>query len=173
MNPFDLNDSLDNMVVLVDTREKPTKAAERRYSQFGCKHERVALSFGDYSAKFPLPNGEWFSLADKVVIERKMHIDELCHCYCQDRERFTQEFERAKEAGAKVYLIIEDASYEKMYLGKYRSKMSSSALIASLFTWLARYNCQIVMCTSEYTGKIIYDILYREGKEILKNMSLN
>lgn len=165
MNPFDINDALDNMIVLVDTREKPTKAAERRYSQFGCKHERVALSFGDYSAKFPLPNGEWFSMADKVVIERKMDIDELCNCYCQSRQRFTNEFTRAAESGAKIYLLIEDASWEQAYSGKYRSKMFSTALIASILAWLARYNCQVLMCKAETSGKLIRDVLYREGKE--------
>ena len=165
MNPFDLNDSLDNMVVLVDTREKPTKAAERRYSQFGCKHERVALSFGDYSAKFPLPNGEWFSLADKVVIERKMHVDELCNCYCQSRQRFISEFVRAAEAGAKIYLLVENTSWEQVYTGKYRSKMRQTALVASILAWSARYNCIPIVCKAETSGKLIKDILYREGKE--------
>lgn len=165
MNPFDLNDSLNNMVVLVDTREKPTKAAERRYSQFGCKHERIALNFADYSAKFPLPDGGWFSLADKVCIERKQSLDELCNCYCKERERFAREFERSKEAGAKIYLLIEDASWESAYAGKYRSKMFSTALIASMLAWLARYDCQILMCKAETSGRLIKDILYREGKE--------
>lgn len=131
----------------------------------GCPYERIALSFGDYSAKFPLPNGEWLSLQDKVVVERKMHLDELCHCFCQERPRFTREFERAKEANAKVYLLIEGATWENAYNGKYRSQMRSSALIASMLAWLARYDCQMIFCKAETSGKIIKDILYREGKE--------
>ena len=131
----------------------------------GRPYERVALSFGDYSAKFPLPNGEWFSLADKVAVERKMHLDELCTCFCQERERFAREFERAKQAGAKIYLLIEDANWESAYAGKYRSKMFSTALIASMLTWLTRYDCQILMCKAETSGRLIKDILYREAKE--------
>lgn len=134
----------------------------------GCHYERIALNFGDYSAKFPLPNGEWFSLADKVVVERKMDLTELCACYCRERGRFTKEFERAKEAGAKIYLLIEDATWENAYNGKYRSQMRSSALIASMLAWLARYDCQMIFCKAETSGKIIKDILYREGKELME-----
>lgn len=165
MNPFDLNDSLDNMIVLVDTREKPTKAAERRCSQFGCKYERIALNFADYSAKFPLPDGSWFSLADKVCIERKQSLDELCNCYCQSRQRFINEFTRAAEAGAKIYLLVENTSWEQVYTGKYRSKMRQTALVASILAWSARYNCSPIFCKAETSGKLIKDILYREGKE--------
>lgn len=173
MNPFDLNDSLDNMVVLVDTREKPTKAAEKRYLQFGCQYERIALNFADYSARFPLPNGSWVTLADKVCIERKQSLDELCHCFCQDRGRFGREFERAKEAGAKMYLLVENATWESAYAGKYRSQMRSTALIASICAWLARYDCQLLMCKPETTGKLIHDVLYREGKEILEHLEVD
>lgn len=170
MNPFDINDALDGMVCLVDTREQDTPRLRARLAQMNCPNERFKLNFGDYSAKFPLPSGEWFSLADNVVVERKIHIDELCHCYCQDRERFTREFERAKEAGAKIYLLIENATWEHIYNQKYRSMMRSTALVASIFAWLARYDCQVIFCKAETTGKIIKDILYREGKERLENL---
>lgn len=165
MNPFEIDEALDGMVVLVDTREKPTKAAERRYSQFGCKYERIALNFADYSAKFPLPDGSWFSLADKVCIERKQSLDELCNCYCQSRQRFINEFTRAAEAGARIYLLVENTSWEQVYTGKYRSKMRQTALVASILAWSARYNCSPIFCKAETSGKLIKDILYREGKE--------
>lgn len=165
MNPFEIDEALDGMVVLVDTREKPTKVAERRYSQFGCKYERIALNFADYSAKFPLPDGSWFSLADKVCIERKQSLDELCNCYCQSRQRFINEFTRAAEAGAKIYLLVENTSWEQVYTGKYRSKMRQTALVASILAWSARYNCIPIFCKAETSGKLIKDILYREGKE--------
>jgi ERCC4-type nuclease len=165
MNPFDINDALDGMVCLVDSREQDTSRLRARLKQMNCPNERMKLDFGDYSAKFPMPSGEWFSLADKVAVERKMHLDELCACYCRERERFAREFERAKEAGAKIYLLIEDATWENAYNGKYRSQMRSSALIASMLAWLARYDCQMIFCKAETSGKIIKDILYREGKE--------
>lgn len=170
MTPFEIDDALDGMRVLIDTREQDTPRLRARLQQMDCPNERFKLDFGDYSAKFPLPGGEWFSLADKVVIERKMALDELCRCFCQDRGRFEREFERAKEANAKMYLLVESATWENAYAGKYRSQMRSTALIASICAWLARYNCQLLMCKPETTGKLIHDVLYREGKERLENM---
>lgn len=165
MTVFDINDALDGMVCLVDTREQDTPRLRARLAQMNCPNERFKLNFGDYSAKFPLPSGEWFSLADNVVVERKMHIDELCNCYCKDRQRFIREFERAADGGSKIYLLIEDASWEKIYSEKYRSKMRNTALVASILAWLARYDCQIMFCKLETSGQLIRDILYREGKE--------
>ena len=165
MNVFEINEALDSMVCLVDSREQDTPRLRARIEQMKCPIERTALSFGDYSAEFPLPNGETYSLKDKVCIERKMHIDELCNCYCKDRERFAREFERAAIKGSKIYLLIEDATWEKVYAGKYRSQMRESALVASMLAWLARYNCQLIFCKPETSGQLIKDILYREGKE--------
>lgn len=165
MNPFEIDEALDGMVCLVDSREQNTSRLRARLKQMNCPSERMKLDFGDYSAKFPLPNGEWFSLADKVVIERKMHIDELCNCYCQSRQRFINEFTRAADAGAKIYLLVENTSWEQVYNGKYRSQMRQTALVASILAWLARYDCQILMCKAETSGKLIRDVLYREGKE--------
>lgn len=170
MNPFDMCDSLDGMVCLLDTREQDTPRLRARLRDIGVKYERHKLDFGDYSAKFPLLNGEWLDLSDKVVIERKMDLTELCDCYCRDRKRFVQEFARAKEAGAKVYLLIENATWENVYAGKYRSHMRANALVASILAWLARYNCQVIFCKSETSGKLIHDILYREANERLEAM---
>ena len=76
---------------------------------------REKLDAGDYSAKVPMPDGTWFRVP--VAIERKMSLDELAGCYCQSRRRFTAEFDRAKRAGTKMYMIIEEATWEKVYNG--------------------------------------------------------
>lgn len=170
MSPFELRAALESMVCLVDSREQPTPYLRARLEQMGIPHERGKLDFGDYSAKFKLPDDTWLDLRDKVVVERKMSLDEICNCFCNDRKRFTREFERARDAGAKVYLLIENGSFEGAYEGKYRSHMQPQALVASMLAWLSRYNCQLVMCTPKITGKLIRDILYREGKELLENM---
>lgn len=157
------------MTLIIDTREQDTDRLRRRIKQTGLSFVRQKLDFGDYSAKTTLDNGTEFDISSSVSIERKMNLDELCACYCKGRKRFTREFERAKSAGAKVYLLIENANLEKVYNGSYRSKMSPQALTASLFAWLARYNCQIIFCKEETSGKIIREILYREMKERLEN----
>lgn len=169
MNPFEVSRALKSLTLIVDTREQDTDRLRRRIRQTGLSFVRQKLDFGDYSAKTTLDNGTEFDISSSVSIERKMNLDELCACYCKGRKRFTREFERAKSAGAKVYLLIENANWEKAYSGSYRSKMSPQALTASLFAWLARYNCQIIFCKEEISGKIIREILYREMKERLEN----
>jgi len=169
MNPFEVSRALKNLTLIVDTREQDTDRLRRRIRQTGLSFVRQKLDFGDYSAKTTLDNGTEFDISSSVSIERKMNLDELCACYCKGRKRFTREFERAKSAGAKVYLLIENANWEKAYNGSYRSKMSPQALTASLFAWLARYNCQIIFCKEETSGKIIREILYREMKERLES----
>ena len=170
MHPVEVENALKTMCILVDSREQATKQSERRYADFGVPWERCKLDFGDYSAVFTLPDGSEFDLRESCTIERKQSIDELCGCYTHDRSRFKREFERAKEAGAKLYLLIENASWGMAYNGKYRSQMKPQALVASMLAWLARYDCQIIMVGKDLSGKLIHDILYREAKERLTNM---
>ena len=170
MHPLDVEHALKTMVVWTETREQPTERAKKRYETLGVPHERHKLDFGDYTAVFFLPDGTQFSLENIAVIERKMGFDELCQCYTHERDRFVREFERAQKAGAKVYLLLENSSWEMAYAGKYRSKMRPESLVGSMLAWLARYRCQIIMCREETSGRIIRDILYREGKEALLGM---
>lgn len=128
------------------------------------------MDFGDYSAQCELPSGVLFSLADKAAIERKMSLDETANCYTTSRDRFKREFERAQDKNAKLYLLVEQATWEKAYGGMYRSKMKPNALVASMTTWMARYDSQILMCHPDTTARLIYDVLYREMIEALKEI---
>ncbi len=168
MDYFDIQSALDNITVLVDTREQNTPQARKRLEGMKLPYERQKLDFGDYSAKCKVSENEEINFKDMFAVERKMSLDELCGCYCRSRERFTREFERAREKNAKLYLLIEDATWEKVYAGKYRSKMSANALTASMLAWLSRYNCQLIFCKAETSGKLIADIIYREVKERLE-----
>ncbi len=165
MRPWDVKDALETMIILVDTREQQTDRAKRRLARMGVPHERVKLDYGDYSAKCSA-----LDLRDKVVIERKMDLNELSGCFCQQRSRFTREFQRAADAGAKTYLLIENASIDDVYRHAYNTKMVPEAMAASIWAWCARYNCQIVFCSAMNSGKVIHDILYRELKERLEAM---
>ena len=172
MNNFDLEKTLSSMVCLIDTRERDTKEAEKRYQAFGIPYRRQKLFAGDYSAAFMLPTGEEFSMEYLCCIERKYDLTEACMCFTSERKRFIREFERAKEKGIKMYLLIENGSFEKAYNGQYRSKMHPNALIANLAAWMARYNAHIIFCKAEISGRIIKEILYREGKELLKDLTI-
>lgn len=156
---------------LCDSREQDTVKLRTRLKQIGYPVERIALNVGDYSAKIRLPGGEWYQIP--VSIERKYGIDELCMCYCQERGRFEREFQRAQDARIKVYMLIESASWENIYAGKYRSRMRPKSLVASILSWLARYDCQLIFCRPETSGIVIRDILYYEAREILLGIGEN
>ena len=166
MHPVDVEEALKTLTVIVDTREQDTAALSRRLEKFP-RHKREKLNAGDYSGKL-LINGDWFYMP--VAIERKMSIDELCACYCQQRPRFEREFERAKDAGIKMYLLIEGGSWETIYSDLYQSHMRPRSLVGSILTWLSRYNAQILMCKPNTTGQLIWDILYYEARQTLLNM---
>ena len=159
--------SLESFTILVDSREQDTAKYHDRLKKFGCPVIKTKLDFGDYSAQVTLPSGVPYTLADKVAIERKMSLDELANCYTTGRDRFKREFERAQAKDAKIYLLVEQATWEKSYAGVYRSHMKPTAMVASMTTWMTRYGSPILMCNAATSGQLIYDVLYREMKEAL------
>lgn len=158
------------MVILIDSREQATGEALMRYKQFGCPYEKHKIDTGDYSAKFKLPDGSWFDLSDRVTVERKMSLDELCMCFGKERNRFIHEFDRAKEGLTRMWVLVEGGSFEKVYAGNYRSRYQPNSLIASILAWQARYNIRIIMCDKSASGRLIHDILYYEGREAMMGL---
>lgn len=165
---------LESMEILIDTREKPTGSrAEKRYNSFCCPHSRQKLNYGDYTYNFTLPNGmklhqEDVSIDAPVVIERKEDLTELSGNLCQQRDRFAREMQRAKDNNAKVYLLVEDANWELLINGKYRTKFNAKAYEASIEAFMARYDISVIFCKAEISGHLIKNILYRELKERLE-----
>ena len=166
----EVEESLQSMVILIDSREQQTDRSKARYAQFGCPYERTTIRTGDYSAKFQLPDGSWYDMSNDITLERKMNLSELCLCFGSERKRFIREFERAKENNIRMWLLLENSSFKDAYAGRYRSQYKPKSLIASLLAFQARYNCRIVMCDESVSGKLIKDILYYEGREILMGM---
>ena len=167
MNQIEVRDAVKTLILLIDTREQDTAKLRSRIEQAGLPYRRQKIDAGDYGAAVTV-NGEELILP--VAVERKMSLDELANCFCGGRARFIREFERAEVAGTKMYLLVEGASWEKAYAGQYRSRMSPASMVASLLTWSARYNCRIIFCKAETTGKIIAEILQREAIEWLSNI---
>ena len=173
MSPIEIENCLESMEVLIDTREQPSERAERRYKSFGSPYRRQALDYGDYTYNFVLPDGsplfrDNLPVKGHAVIERKMDLDELAGCLSRTRERFVREFERAKENNATVYLLVEDANWENLINGRYGSRFHPNAYEASILAFIARYDIKPIFCKKETSGKLIRDILYRELKERLE-----
>jgi ERCC4-type nuclease len=169
---------LASMVVLVDRREQPTERANKRYKTFGIPYRKATLSYGDYTYNALLPSGKWLFDEDKslnpyISIERKMNLDELASCFTHSRDRFEREFQRAKDNGARIFLLVENATWENLMNGRYASKFNHNAFFASLCSWLIKYDIQLVFCKEETTGKIIKELLFRDLKHRIETGMLN
>jgi ERCC4-type nuclease len=173
MDTYEKVAMLESMRVVVDTREQLTDKAMKRYQSFKCPFIREKINYGDYTYTAKLPNGKWLhqlhagcgGISPPLTIERKQNLDELAGCFTHDRARFEREFERAKANNGKIVLLVEDASWENLLNGRYRSKFNSNAFSASVCAWAARYNLNLFFCKSETSGRIIHDLLYYDLKE--------
>lgn len=173
MDVFEQKAVLASMSILVDSREHDTPRARKRYKAFGVPCERATLSYGDYTCQCVLPGGRGLydvsgTISPLFMVERKMDLNELADCFTHSRERFKREFERAAEANAKAYLLVENATWENLLNGNYRSRLHPSAFAASLTAWMVRYGLNVTFCKEESSGRIIREICYRELKERLE-----
>ena len=172
MDAFEVRDTLSTFRICVDTRERGTPKAEARFKAFGVPYFRQTLSYGDYCGNVTLPGGALYSpdsvISADCVVERKMSLDELAACFTRGRDRFRREFERARESGAKVYLLVEGGSWEMLLNHRYRSRFAPEAFKASLTAWMARYDASVIFCKPETSGKLIREVLYREIKDKLE-----
>ena len=164
---YEIEKALEELTIIADTREQDTEAFRRRFNAAGVPVVRQKLDFGDYSAVVKI-NGEEFTLENQVVIERKMSFDELCICFGKERQRFQREFTRAKEADARIYLLVENGTWENAFLGRFRSKLNPEAFTASIAAWTARYNLIPLFCKPETTGRLIVLVLKYEMREKLR-----
>ena len=154
MHPVEIKDTLATMVKRLNATGRPV--------------DRVALTSGDYSCKIVLPDGTGVSLADKLIIERKMSLTEISANFTKHRDRFIREFDRFAATGGKPYLLIENASWEDVINHKYRTQFDFKAFIASLMAWQARYGTHILFCKPETTGYLMERVFYYEVKEMLE-----
>ena len=169
MHPSEVETALESLTLVIDTREQDTAQLRKRIKQANLPVERKKIDYGDYTAKLTIDENDYY-LDNIVVVERKMNADELATCFTRERARFKREFERAKEAGAKTYLLVENTSWDEIIKGNYRSRMLPQAYVASLTSWLTRYDCQIIFCSSENSGYLIRELLKREAKCYLESL---
>ena len=172
MDPLEIAEVLESFRVIVDTREQNTGKARKRLKAIEVPIERATLQYGDYCWNADIDGKAVHNIVSALtapcVIERKMSLDELAGNFTRGRARFKREFERAKEQSAKIYLLVENGSWESIMMHRYRSKYHPKAFLASITAWMARYDMVPVFCKSETSGDMIREILYRDLKERLE-----
>jgi len=159
----EITDKLKNLKIITDTREQVNSHITEHFESKKVETISRKLDIGDYSAMI-----DDYTLENSVVVERKANIDEIAGNYTVNRQRFENEFLRAKANGVKVFLIIENCSWGDILLHNYRSKLNPKSLIASLLAWQVRYNITLTFCKPIETGQIIHGILYYAAREALK-----
>lgn len=154
--------------LIIDTREKPKAIANilRTFDEYGVRYETSKLLFGDYM-DFNRPG---------LVIDRKQNIGELAKNVTgpkKERDRFIAELERAKAAGTKLVILVEQNRY------KYNGQWKRVENITDLMLWSSehtsiqgekvyrtlaalqyRYNIIVMFCDKRQTGKEILKLLY-------------
>ena len=173
MDIFEQREVLKSFRVIADTREQDTAKSRRRYVSIGVPVERAALDFGDYTWNAVLPDGRPIydtetRVYPEISIERKESLDELAQCFTRSRDRFRREFQRAAAHGARMILIVENASWENLLAGKYRSRFNPNAFAGSITAYMVRYNMGLLFCKEDISGRLIREILYRDLKERLE-----
>lgn len=163
MNDKDFQQALSEMVILVDTRENVNQHITDVFDKRGIKWVSKKLSFGDYSFSYKDKSFE-----TKIVFERKNSLDELSGNIAQNRERFKAELERAKADKAKLILLVENGSYEKILTHKYRTDLNEKSYIASLFSFQARYDIEVKFIEDKLTAWLIYNTFKYYLREELK-----
>lgn len=167
---------LQSFSVLIDKREQDTERARKRYKAFSVPYDRATLDYGDYTFNAMIDGVPIYDASSRVfprcAVERKMNLDELAGCFTHERKRFRAEMERAQDQKAKVFLLIENASWENLINGRYKSRLNPSAFLASITAWMIRYELQVIMCKAETSGRLIKEILYRDLKERLERGEL-
>lgn len=158
-----LTAELKKLTIIADSREQVNDHLTQWWDRNSIPYVTRKLDIGDYSAQI----GD-MTLEEDIVIERKRNLDEIAGNFSTSRERFEREFLRAKANGTKVFLIIEDATWEDIYLHNYRSQLSEKSLVASLISFQIRFNITILFCAPQNTPRLIYNLLYYAAREQLK-----
>ena len=172
---------LKNICIICDTREQENSHITKYFIDKKIQHRSETLKAGDYTGCI-LSNEETAPLGierdlyfnDKIVIERKASIEEICNNLTNktdklNRERLEREFLKINKSGARLVLILENAkALEDIISWNYKSKYNNKSLYSSLKSFEARYNIDYRFIDKAYTGMEIYNTIKYHIREGIK-----
>ena len=157
--------------LLIDTREKPKKITGivDYFDSLQIPHESTKLLFGDYM--------DWNR--PEIVVDRKHNIAELAKNCTMDSARFVRELERAKKAGARLVILVEQNRYKTeagewisiqqlsdlIYWSSKNTTIRGEKIFRVLTSWINRYNLSVEFCNKAQTGRKIFEIIYSESEK--------
>lgn len=143
--------------------------------------QEKGLKVGDYTIAVKTPTGEVINFKDKIVIERKADLNELC-CNLFDKKdeegltRFERELKRGYEQGIKIHLLVEtDNMVDKILSSKHfrydkASKVNPKSFQMMLLSLCNRYNVTVWYTDKKNSARLIHDLLYVYSREYLKSL---
>ena len=159
------------MFIVEDTRQQAGRheAKHKAWAAHGDTITRCALPCGDY-ALFP-----------RVSVDSKASMQEIAQNIggtTKEHERFRRELERARQAGAKLYILVEQNHYSS---NKERSKVEKpidlirwqspysvvrgEKIFRVLVGWMREFPLEVIFCDRRQTGRKIVQIIYGEDNE--------
>jgi ERCC4-type nuclease len=156
--------------LIIDSREKQKaiKSILKAFDANGIDYETSKLLFGDYM-DFSRP---------QIVVDRKQNIAELAKNCTTDHERFVRELERAKKAGSRLVILVEQNRYKDrdkwvrvetiedlMLWSSPHTTIRGEKIFRVLSAWVAKYPVEVRFCDKRSTGKEILRIIYGERYE--------
>lgn len=166
---------MEGLNIIEDTRNKPGKhdAKNQHFKEQGVSVTRCALPVGDYA------------LMPKLAIDTKKDIYELAQNIDQEHERFRNELIRAKKAGCKLVILVEnedgvtdleslanwseDRRHFKMRRAKsgnmYARQIEGVRLAKACSTMSRKYGAEFRFCPSDKSGSAILEILKERGED--------
>lgn len=148
------------MVIFEDTRNKPDKNIHIRLQleKLGYKVERTKLYCGDYT----LPTNQ------KICIDTKQDLQEVCGNLTQQHKRFQAECERAQEIGIKLIILIQEPSVKRLAdvpswynwrLKKNPKALNGLKLFKIMYTMSQKYGVEWEFTTRQNCGQRIVELL--------------
>ena len=117
-------------------------------SEFGPQHTAAIAATGDYSVA---------GLEGVIAIERKSEGDMLS-CVGTQRERFDKEIQRLLAFPCRALVI--ESTWQRFETGKWRSKVTPAAAVASLLGWCAAGVPVIMAANHELAGQYVAKLLF-------------
>ena len=151
-------------LLLVDSREKAAAIGKilDHFDKNGVEWVKTKLLFGDYM----------FYDDPKLVIDRKQNIAELAKNCTADHERFRNELELVKKAGARLVILVEEDRYKDreewvqvrnitdlLRWSSPHTMVRGEKVYRVLASWSSKYPISVVFCNKRSTGRMILKIL--------------
>lgn len=156
-----LKELLDNLVVLVDTREQTNSKILEYFDKHNIKYKSKALKTGDYSFMIKKCPELGFLVdtyfTDELCIERKNSVSEIAGNMVEKDERFLKELNRMINI-QDVYILIENDKLGDIIEHNYKSKYNELSFLRTLLTTQKQCNFYLYFVEDKHMGQMIYEI---------------